>query len=83
MVSITFQADEERYLIATIANDDATLSNHDVLLQSTDECTLDDYSEGDILAILGTTEEMKEVAIGKSYSEWLPVINAVEIQEAP
>ena len=83
MVSIAFQDDGKKYLVATIANDDATLSDHDVLLQATDEASLDDYTEGSVLAILGMTEDMKNVTFGKSYSEWLPVINVVEIQEAP
>lgn len=82
IVSITFQDDGERYLIATIANDDASLSNHDVLLQATKTASLDDYAAGSVLAIVGVTEEMKHVTTG-SYSEYLPTINVVEVQEAP
>ncbi|WP_158295196.1 FIVAR domain-containing protein [Eggerthella lenta] len=83
MVSRTFQSDGERLLVATIANDDATLSDHDVLLQSTEEASFDGIEEGDVLAILGSTEEMKQVTIGKSYQEWLPTINVVQVDVAP
>ncbi|BAK45570.1 hypothetical protein [Eggerthella sp. YY7918] len=83
MVVKTFQSDGELYLVATIANDDATLSNHDVLLQATEEVSFDEVIDGDVLAILGTTEEMNQVTIGKSYSEWLPTINVAEMEVAP
>lgn len=83
MVSIAFQHDGERYLVATIANDDATLSDHDVLLQEKSGISFESYEEGSVLTILGTTEEMKQVSIGKNYSEWLPTINVVEVMEAP
>lgn len=83
MVSRTFQSDGERYLVATIANDDATLSEHDVLLRATDEASLDGIVEGDVLAILGTTDEMLEVTLGRSYQEWLPTINVVQVDVAP
>ncbi len=83
MVSKTFQSDGEQYLVATIANDDATLSEHDVLLRATEEASLDDVVEGDVLAILGTTDEMLEVTLGESYQEWLPTINVVQVDVAP
>lgn len=83
MVSKTFQSEGEQYLVATIANDDATLSEHDVLLRATEEASLDDVVEGDVLAILGTTDEMLEVTLGKSYQEWLPTINVVQVDVAP
>lgn len=83
MVSKTFQSDGEQYLVATIANDDATLSEHDVLLRATEEASLDNIVEGDVLAILGTTDEMLEVTLGKSYQEWLPTINVVQVDVAP
>ena len=83
MVWKTFQSDGEQYLVATIANDDATLSEHDVLLRATGEAPLDDVVEGDVLAILGTTDEMLQVTLGKNYKEWLPTINVVQADVAP
>ena len=83
MVKSTFNDGENRLLVATIANDDASLSDCDVLLQPTNSASFDEIDQGDVLAILGTTEEMKVVTIGKTYKETLPVINVVELEIAP
>lgn len=80
MVSHTFQDDGQRYLVATLANDDATLSEHDILLQPTEADDLSGYSVGDVLVVVGTTDEMMRVTLSaENYNEDCPAINVQDI----
>ncbi|MDN0056350.1 hypothetical protein [Collinsella ihumii] len=82
MVTTTFRDDSNRYLVVTLANDDATLSDNDVLIMPSSRDDLESYAVGDVLAIFGTTYQIQVVSTSDGYSGNLPAIIAVEIRVA-
>ena len=79
MVTHTFQSGGRRYLVATLANEDATLSDHDVLLMPSAEQDLSGYQVGDALPVFGATHEMQQVTLQDGYDEALPAIDVLYI----
>lgn len=79
MVTRTFQSQGKRYLVATLANDDATLSDHDILLMPSDREDLSGYQVGDALPVFGTTHEMQQVSLQDGYDAALPAIIVTSI----
>ena len=82
VITNSFTNNNEEYYVATVANDDATLSDVDVLILPSTTGVEDGLSVGDVITLLGTTDEMTQVTIGKTYQKNLPSINPVEIQIA-
>lgn len=78
-VTHTFQSGGRRYLVSTLANEDATLSDHDVLLIPSAKEDLSGYQVGDALPVFGTTHEMQQVTLQDGYDEALPAIDVLYI----
>lgn len=83
MITNSFQYSGERYLVATLANDDATLSDIEILVPPSEDGITDDIEVGDVIVLLGTTDEMMKVSIGNNDLGFIPTINPVEIEVAP
>lgn len=83
MITNSFQDSGERYLVATLANDDATLSDIEILVPPSEDGITDDIEVGDVIVLLGTTDEMMKVSIGNNDLGFIPTINPVEIEVAP
>lgn len=82
MITNEFKQDGDKYYIATVANDDATLSDVDVLILPSENGVEDEITTGDVITLLGTTSEMMKVSIEGNDLGYLPSINPVEITVA-
>lgn len=81
MVKMAVNTSDGRCLVVTLANDDATLSDDDIILLSSASDDLTEYNARDILTVFGETHEMMKLTTDGGFSDTLPVVVVTSIEK--
>lgn len=80
MVKMAVNTSDGRCLVVTLANDDATLSDDDIILLSSASDDLTEYNAHDILTVFGETHEMMKLTTDGGFSDTLPVVVVTSVE---
>lgn len=78
LVSKTFRSGTDRYLIVTVANQDASLSDQSIVVMPSRFDNLESYNEGDAVNVFGKTSTLKDVTVG-TLSGTFPAVEVTKV----